>query len=232
MGRVHYFALSERGLQAINNDAFCAEKVGKFHVFAVAGERIGGPAGRLAGDIAIQTLKNAAQRNSRDPAEILENAVTEADHMIGQRSSRDREHAGMGTDLCACLVDESLDCTILDTGNGSVYYVSPGIGIVLPSEIPFADKAAGPIRKRIISHTLGEPYILKGTELRKVNLQHSFIILSSAGLYDFAKREDIRAIVEKNGENVETSCEDLKNLALRAGSERTITMVVLHGHPE
>lgn len=34
----------------------------------------------------------------------------------------------MSTDLCACLVDENMDCTIIDTGNGSVYYISPGSG--------------------------------------------------------------------------------------------------------
>jgi serine/threonine protein phosphatase PrpC len=54
--------------------------------------------------------------------------------------------------------------------------------------------------------------------------------MSSDGLYDFVKREEIRPIVERNGEAVESSCEELKDKALLAGSGQTITVIVIHGH--
>jgi hypothetical protein len=38
--------------------------------------------------------------------------------------------------------------------------------------------------------------------------------------------------VEQNGENVESSCEQLKDRALLAGSGKTISMIVLHGHSD
>jgi serine/threonine protein phosphatase PrpC len=227
MAHVHSFALSERGISETNNDSFCAERVGSYEVFAVASGRSG--IGRKVSEIAINSLRDTVKNNTHDPAEILEKAVADADVKIGERSGHKRHHDGMGTDLCACLIDDNLDCTILDTGNGSVYYISPDSGIVFPREIPFAEKS-GSLLKKVISHTLGEPIVLKGSEFHRVNLMNSFMVLSSSGFYDYVKREEIRSVVEINGENVETSCEALKNQALQAGSDRTITLIILHGH--
>jgi len=136
----------------------------------------------------------------------------------------------MSTDLCACLVDENMDCTIIDTGNGSVYYISPGSGIVIPRELPFSGKIPVPSQKKIISHALGESHILRSADFNRVNLMDSFIVMSSDGFYDFVKREEIRPIVERNGEAVESTCEELKDKALLAGSGQTITVIVIHGH--
>jgi len=231
MKHLHSFAISERGVSPTNDDNYCAETIGRYQVFAVAGGRAGKPAGREAGGIAMDALRKAVKALPGDPAGALVQAVTEADERIGALGRKDPGHTGTGTDLSACLIDEALDCTILDTGNGGVYYISRGSGIVIPREIPFSGKPSGKARRTIISHTLGEPYVLRGDEFNRVNLRDSFIVLSSAGLHDFLGKDEIKAIVTRNGENVETSCEALKDEALKAGSERTITIIVLHGHP-
>jgi len=229
MKHLHSFAISERGVSPTNDDNYCAERIGGFQVFAVAGGRAGKPAGREAGGIAVDALRKAVAALPGNPADALEKAITDADARIGALARTDREHEGMGTDLSACLIDDALDCTILDTGNGGVYYISRGSGIMIPREIPFSGKPAGHARRTIVSHTLGEPYILRGDEFNTVNLTDSFIVLSSAGIHDYLRKEAIRAIVTKNGENVETSCEMLKDEALKAGSERTMTLIVVHG---
>jgi len=231
MTRVHVFSLSDKGLSERNDDVVCDEVIGGFRVFAVSGGRAGKPAGMEAGRIAIDALITAVGKNPDNAAAALWDAVANADVRIGTAGVQDRSHAGMGTHLSACIVDKDLDCTILDTGNGGVYYISPGTGIVTPGEIPFSDKGGG-LKKTMISHTLGEPYVLRGSEVSRVNLMDSFIILGSAGFYDYVKREEIRTIIEGNGENVESSCEQLKHRALLAGSDRTITIIVIHGHSE
>ena len=229
MAHIHSFAISERGVSETNDDSFCAERIGSYEVFAVASGRSG--IGRKASEIAINSLRDTVKNNTHDPSEILVKAVADADLKIGERDGQKRLHAGLGTDLCACLVDDNLDCTILDTGNGSVYHISPDSGIVIPREIPFAEKS-GSLLKKVISHTLGEPIVLKDSEFHRVNLLNSFMVLSSSGLYDYVKREEIKSVVEINDENVETSCEALKNQALQAGSDRTITLIILHGHDD
>jgi serine/threonine protein phosphatase PrpC len=240
MSHIHSFTLSERGLRESNEDAFCAERIEGMEVFAVAGGKTGRPGGRVAGDIALDSLRNAVRKYHKDPVMALEKAVLDADARIAAIAQKDKGMAGIGTDICACLVNDDLDCTILDTGNGGVYYISPGAGIMLPREIPFSGKKPATGKKmaeqsshpRIISHTLGEPLVIRGSEFSRMNLLNSFIILSSGGLHDFIKKENIRAIIERNGENVETSCEELKDAAMLAGSDRTITMAIIHGHTD
>jgi serine/threonine protein phosphatase PrpC len=232
MTRVHSFSLSDKGLSERNNDALCDERIGSLRVCAVAGGREGRPAGTDAGRIAIDALRAAVKKNPDNPATALLDALVDADARIGAAGLQDRSHAGMGTHLSACIVDQDLDCTILDTGNGGVYYISPGTGIVTPGEIPFSDKGGGIRKKTMIAHTLGEPYVLRGSEITRVNLLNSFIVLGSEGFYDYVKREEIRTIVEQNDENVEAACEQLKDRALLAGSGSTISMIVLHGHSD
>ena len=84
MAQVHFIALSERGIQDINKDSFCAEKIGNFHVFAVADGLAGHPSGRTASDIAISSLKSAVHIKVESPRTTLENAVHDADILIRQ----------------------------------------------------------------------------------------------------------------------------------------------------
>lgn len=81
----------------------------------------------------------------------------------------------------------------------------------------------------MISHTLGEPHILQLSDFITVNIKDLFLLISSEGLHNFVMRKWIAEIVLDNGENVETSCQQLVREAQQAGSERTIT-IVLHGH--
>jgi serine/threonine protein phosphatase PrpC len=230
MARLHSFTLSERGLSVTNTDAICSEQIGGFQVFAVAAGRSGNPAGREAGEMAIASLREAVASFPHDAAGALAKTVDEADMRIGALATRDRKHTGMGTELCACVVDDAMDCTILDTGGGGVYYCSPGSGILMPYEIPFSGKKAVPLKRKMISHTLGEPRVMRGNEISFVNLMDSFIILSSAGFHDYVRPEEIQRVVRQNGEDVDVSCEELKDVALKAGSTGTITLIILHGH--
>ena len=63
-----------------------------------------------------------------------------------------------------------------------------------------------------------------------VPIADRFLLLSTGGLHDYVKKERIAEIVLQNGENVESSCQYLLQEALSAGSERTITIVLVHGH--
>lgn len=84
----------------------------------------------------------------------------------------------------------------------------------------------------MISHTLGEPRILMESEFVAVNMRDIFLLLSSGGLHDLVGKERIAEIVHENGENVEASCEHLMQEALSAGSEQTITLILVCGHPK
>ena len=72
--------------------------------------------------------------------------------------------------------------------------------------------------------------MMRNTDIVSLNIRDRFLLISSGGLHDFVRKEKIAEIVLRNGENVETSCEQLRQEALTAGSERTITVVLVHGH--
>jgi len=239
MTRLKFCALSDRGIRAINNDAFCAEKIGKYYVFGVA-EGLTDPAtGGTASVLAISSLRETA-KDPHSPAEILDLAVRESDARIRSENGKTPESGRNITHLSACIVDDDLDCTILDTGEGNAYLISSE-GPILPREYILSRQSGGSEnptenadrdknRAVMISHALGEPRILTKNDIVTLNLAGKFLLMSSGGLHDVVKKERIAEIVLENGENVDASCEFLLEEALSAGSEQTITLVLVHGH--
>ena len=241
MARVHFFALSDRWVSAENNDAFCAEKIGKYHVFGVAEGLSDLPGSGSASGVAISSLRESVQRPEGSPAAVLEAAVYRSEARINAHSGK-TQNIRDATHLSACLIDDNLDCTILDTGEGNAYLISPDT-IQVPADFPasvqpavpdFLSRKPGDEKKRadMISRTLGEPHMLKKSDFATVSLRNLFLLLSSGGLHDFVKKERIAEIVVQNGENVETSCQHLMQEAHSAGSEQTVTIVLVHGHPD
>jgi len=239
MSEMHFSALSDRWVSAQNNDAFCAEKIGKYHVFGVAEGLSDLPGESSASGIAISSLRHAVKGDSGSPSGILAAAVHESEKRIVASEGNPVGVSRGSTHLCACLVEDSMACTILDTGEGNTYLIDPD-GIRVPrdqqkpgqrdgrltSRSPSQDKRLGDL----ITHTLGEPHMLKNSDFIATTIRERFLLLSSGGLHDFVHKERIAEIVLSNGENVETSCENLLQEAQSAGSEKTITIVLVHGH--
>jgi serine/threonine protein phosphatase PrpC len=240
MAQLHFFALSDRWVSASNNDVFCAEKIGKYHVFGVAEGMSDFPGESSASGIAISSLKEAVQNDVKSPAAALEATIRESDIRINAHAVKSPERVRDITHLSACLVDDALNCTILDIGEGNAYLISPGGKICVPTDHPLSHQPDGlevltsdhgeeKKRMNMISRTLGEPHILTRTDFVTINIRGIFLLLSSGGLHDFVRKERIAEIILQNGENVESSCERLLQEALSAGSERTITLVLVHG---
>ena len=56
---LNFYARSDAGLRDINEDSYCAERIGDYSVFAVADGHGGHAAGEVASAIAIECLRNA-----------------------------------------------------------------------------------------------------------------------------------------------------------------------------
>lgn len=240
MANLHFFAVSDRGVSTANNDAFCAEKIGNYHVFGVAEGRPDLSGSGSASTIAISSLRESVQSHKKSPSAILEGAVHQSETRIHMHAVKSPENIGDSTHLSACIIDDALNSTILDTGEGNVYLISPD-SIHIPRDYPssgqpegLGDLSQNPGGEKnlmdMISHTLGEPHILSRSDFVTVNLRDLFLLISSGGLHDFVRKERIADIVIQNEENVEASCEHLLQEALSAGSEQTITLVLVHGH--
>lgn len=237
MKPIQYATLSERGIRSSNDDSICTEKLGAYQVFAVADSSSDHPGGKIASDIAIRCLEDAVRKDGGSPASILKNAIFRADDEIRAESQRSRDREGMSTMLCACLVDENLQCTVLDTGDGGVYLISAD-GIRTPRERAVSLKPGAGAGSRgglgggcreILSHTLGAPRILKENDIMTVSPLDSFLLLNSDGLHGFVRKEEIRRLVLENRENLKAACQALIHGALAGGSDHTITVILARG---
>lgn len=240
MDGIHFGSLSERWIGAENHDAYVAEKIGDLHLFGVAEGLSDEPWKTSASGIAIASLIESVRKVGASPVEALKAAVHESDRRIHSELATPPESSRNATHLSACIVSDTLDCTILDTGKGNVLLLDRD-GIAIPRDHPKARHPAdagialpasgkeNPL-KDMISHSLGEPHLLKQSDFVTVNIRGLFLVISSGGLHDFVTKERIGEIVRANGESVEASCERLVQEAQRSGSEETITVVIVHGH--
>jgi serine/threonine protein phosphatase PrpC len=81
----------------------------------------------------------------------------------------------------------------------------------------------------MISHVLGAPHRLKDLDFSEFFLGDGYLVLCSDGLTQVLKKEAIGIIIGKNDGNLETACEEMVNEAMTAGSESTITVILVHG---
>jgi serine/threonine protein phosphatase PrpC len=142
MAQLHFFAVSDRGVSTANNDAFCAEKIGNYHVFGVAEGRSDLSGSGSASTIAISSLRESAQIHKKSPSALLEGAVHQSETRIHMHAVKSPENIGDSTHLSACVIDDALNCTILDTGEGNAYLISPD-SIHIPRGYPSSGQPEG-----------------------------------------------------------------------------------------
>jgi len=238
MNAIRYASLSERGIRATNDDSIFTGPVGALQLFAIADGEILRPGGQAASEIAIRCLGDEVRDASgRPPATVLASAVLRADGEIRRESKKAGAREGMSTKLTACLVNWDRACTVLDTGEGSCYFIGPD-GIRTPRERATGGAKAGSGARappgwggcdEMLSHTLGAPRVLRESDITTTSLAGSILLLSSDGLHDFVEREEIQGIVDRYRDNLEAACQALVHQALTDGSDRTISVILVQG---
>jgi protein phosphatase len=234
MTAIKFAALSEHGMRPRNDDAYCAEKIGDYYVFAIADGLAGHPFGDVASTTAIEALKSAVTTTRGSAREVLMAAVRKADVEIASLSAKSPRHASLVTQLVACLIDKKRVCTVLDVADKNCTIITgTTVGhagsIAGAGHPPRTSEPQPPSLSEMVSHVLGEPYRLKDTSFSEFVLGDEFLLLGSDGLTDVLSEEAIAGIVRKSDGNIEVACEKLVQEAMTAGSENTITVVLVHG---
>jgi serine/threonine protein phosphatase PrpC len=234
-----FSALSERGLRTRNDDAYCAEKIGSHFVFALADGLAGHPYGDIASRTAIDALKKTVQDTKGSSREILETGIRKADEAVRALSLHSPSHVGLSTTLVACLMDDRNLCTVLDTGEGNCLVVTAStagnIRDIVREGTPATSKSGLHEVPRtrsltdMITHVLGSPRQFRESDLLEFVLGDEFLLLGSDGLTGSLPKEAIASIVRSNRTNPDAACEMLVQEAMKAGSESTITVILVHG---
>jgi serine/threonine protein phosphatase PrpC len=236
---LNFSARSDAGQREINEDSYCAEQIGDYWVFGVADGLGGHAAGEVASEIAIECLRNALKLDGGDPKDALREAVSEADKQILVHGEKFPESRGMATTLIAAVVDDDLNCTVINVGDSRAHIITVDKTVTTKDhsyvnelvecgEIQADDTWKHPLGN-VLCQAIGDPEGVVRPDFYEVNLRNTFLLLSSDGLHDFVRKEKIREVVILNHDELEKSCDDLVEMALEEGSDDNITLVLVHG---
>ncbi|MCK9592372.1 MAG: protein phosphatase 2C domain-containing protein [Methanoregula sp.] len=233
---LQYFGRSEKGKRDNNEDAFLAEKIGDFWLFAVADGLGGHMAGEQASAMAVKILREEVARGINDPKDAMELIAYQIHDSILAEAATDRKFYGMATTLVAALVDESGSCTVMNIGDSRAYTIQNGVikhtrdqnmvgDLVASGQITEEEAQNHPLRT-VLDQALGDPDSVIEPAFYESNLNDGLLILSSDGFHDFVRKERIMEIVA-DGETPKEVCEKLIEEAYKAESDDNVTVVVV-----
>jgi serine/threonine protein phosphatase PrpC len=236
---LNFSVRSDPGLREINEDSSCAEQIGDYYVFGVADGLGGQAAGEVASAIAIECLRNAFRLNDDNPKDALREAVSEADNQIHVYGENHPDSCGMATTLIAAVVDGDLNCTVINVGDSRAHFITAN-DVATTKDHSLVNEMAerGEIQpedlwrhplSNVLCQAVGDPEGVIKPDFYELNLRNTYLLLSSDGLHDFVETDKIQEVVVANGGKLKKSCKDLVEMALEAGSDDNITVVLVHG---
>ncbi|MFA7563242.1 MAG: protein phosphatase 2C domain-containing protein [Methanoculleus sp.] len=230
---LRYAALSDAGLRAQNEDAYCAGRAAGYNIFAVA-DGLGGHArGEIASRMAVRIFEETAVEylTKEEPSGVIRRAFEDANAAI---CAYNRENAlNAATTLSAAIVTPSGRCWIGTVGDSRTYIVTPDavwhtrdqtyVQDLVESGVISAAEAMLHPRRNVLTRALG---LSIGVQivLDQVELAGGVLLISSDGLHDYAPESTIREIVL--ADEPAMVCRRLIEAAMDAASTDNITVIV------
>jgi serine/threonine protein phosphatase PrpC len=237
--KIQFHAYSEKGKRDINEDSYCAERIGRYFVFGVADGLGGHAAGEIASGIAIACLRREMTHEPVSVETALEDIMMKAHEEILAVAARERDRYGMATTLLICVTDDEGNCTLQNTGDSRAFIINEhsirhtkdqslvqeliDAGKISPEE------AIHHSLNNIISQAVGDPESVLEPDRYVTNLRENVLLMSSDGLHDYVGKERIQEIVMHNQDDLRKTCEILVQEALQNGSDDNITVIVVKG---
>ena len=202
------YGVSHKGNRAHNEDYILVKKIGDIYLLAVADGIGGHNAGEVASKMAVETLENFITERYREDLsieeikEILEEAYNLAHRKIRENAIGDKE--GMGTTLTTAVIKEDR-CIVANCGDSRAYLIRDGCIIHRTKDHSFVqalidsgqiteEKAMEHPMKNIITSALGLDDLIIDTYLWDLK-EGDVILLSSDGLHDYVRKEEILKVV-------------------------------------
>jgi serine/threonine protein phosphatase PrpC len=231
---IEFFGVTEQGRRKRNEDAYLAEHLGPFFLFAVADGLGGHAAGDVASRLAVSTLRDTAiQGASRlDPAPILRRAFSMANASI---LSYNRSHGlNAGTTLTVAIVDRSGHCTIGTIGDSRATIISGGdtwhtknhsyVQALVDRGVISEEEAFHHPRKNIVEKALGL-HESASPDIYEKEVKGATLVLSTDGLHDTLSTGEIAETATRLSPR--DAALRLAREALRRESMDNITAVVV-----
>lgn len=238
-----YYAYSDIGkVREKNQDSFYIPKEeDKIKLFALADGMGGYKGGEVASSLAIISAKNyletnfeKIEHNKESIIELIRNSIEYANMVVYEKSKEDDNLTGMGTTLEICLIYNNR-AYIGHVGDSSIYRVRKNIIRKLTVDHSYVEKLVkdGKItreeaghhpKKNMLTKALGCGAFVEPDVMVKGFQKDDILILSSDGLTNMVKSEEIFTEVTKN---IEKASINLVNKANEMGGYDNITIVVV-----
>ena len=240
---VKAFAVSDVGRRReTNEDSFLLDQ-GQ-GLFAVADGMGGHAAGEVASRLAIDTLKEALQRDTParslgttdDAGNWLRDAVVEANRRIWDSIRVHEERRGMGTTVVV-LLRAGDDAVIGHVGDSRIYLLRGGTLHRMTSDHSWVneqvklgllsdDEAQRHPMRNIVTRALGNRPALDVDISEAEARPDDVFLLCSDGLNSMLTDSEIHRALSRHGRDPEGACRELVALANSKGGEDNITVIV------
>ncbi|AXI25432.1 serine/threonine protein phosphatase [Methanofervidicoccus sp. A16] len=236
------YGISHKGNRTHNEDYILVKKIKDIYLLAVADGIGGHNAGEVASKMAVETLENFITERYREDLsieeikEILEEAYNLAHRKIRENAIGDKE--GMGTTLTTAIVKGDR-CIVANCGDSRAYLIRDGsiihrtkdhsyVQVLVDSGFISEKDAMYHPMKNIIISALGLEDFIVDTYLWDIK-KGDTLLLSSDGLHDYVKKEDILKVVNSYSDPKKI-VEKLLYIALEK-TEDNVSIVVYRENP-
>jgi len=234
------YGISHKGNRANNEDNILIKKIKDIYILAVAdgvgGHNAGDIASKMAIDILQKTIEEKYNQNLsiKEIKQLLVEAYNIAHNQIKEHAVGDKE--GMATTLTTAIIKGD-NCIIANCGDSRVYLIRDReikertkdhslVQALVDEGHITEDEAMHHHLKNIITHALGIDDFKVDTyewELERGDI----LLLSSDGLHDYVKKEEILEVV-KNNDNPKEIVENLLDIALEKTRDNVSIIVYKH----
>ncbi len=237
------YAKSDTGkVREMNQDAYyISDSSSDVKLYILADGMGGYKGGEIASNLAIKCTKNYVENNFKDTPKDRENLIQlvassmeYANMIVYEKSKENKEFEGMGTTLEVCLIYNN-KIYIGHIGDSRIYRIRKDFMRKLTTDHSYVQKLVkdGTItkeeaevhpKKNMLLKALGCNAFVEPDVSVKGFLKDDIILISSDGLTNMVKQEDIFQIATGN---IEKAPQKLVDLANQHGGLDNITVIVI-----
>lgn len=237
------YAKSDTGkVREMNQDAYyISDSSSEVKLYILADGMGGYKGGEIASNLAIKCTKNYIENNFKDTPKDRENLIQlvassmeYANMIVYEKSKEDKEFEGMGTTLEVCLIYNN-KIYIGHIGDSRIYRIRKDFMRKLTTDHSYVQKLVkdGTItkeeaevhpKKNMLLKALGCNAFVEPDVSVKGFLKDDILLISSDGLTNMVKQEDIFQIATGN---IEKAPQRLIDLANQHGGMDNITVIII-----
>ena len=237
------YAKSDTGkVREMNQDAYyISDSSSEVKLFILADGMGGYKGGEIASNLAIKCTKNYVENNFKDTPKDRENLIQlvassmeYANMIVYEKSKENKEFEGMGTTLEVCLIYNN-KIYIGHIGDSRIYRIRKDFMRKLTTDHSYVQKLVkdGTItkeeaevhpKKNMLLKALGCNAFVDPDVSVKGFLKDDILLISSDGLTNMVKQEDIFQIATGN---IEKAPQRLIDLANQHGGMDNITVIII-----